>query len=74
MKPDHTEPSLLAEQLNQVFKRPSGRKLDEMRSVSFEVNIAPHANGSVLCSFGNTRVICAATVEDRVPGLSLIHI
>lgn len=68
MKPDHTEPSLLAEQLNQVFKRPSGRKLDEMRYVSFEVNIAPHANGSVLCSFGNTRVICAATVEDRVPG------
>ena len=68
MKPDQTEPSLLAEQLNQVFKRPSGRKLDEMRSVSFEVNIAPHANGSVLCSFGNTRVICAATVEDRVPG------
>jgi len=68
MKPDYTEPSLLAEQLSQVFKRPSGRKLDEMRPVSLEVNIAPHANGSVLCSFGDTRVICAATVEERVPG------
>ena len=30
--------------------------------------IAPHANGSVLCSFGNTRVICSAMIEDRVPG------
>ena len=39
-----------------------------MRDVSFKVGIAPHANGSVLCSFGNTQVICTAMVEDRIPG------
>jgi ribonuclease PH len=68
MKPDHSEQSDLAEQLNQVFVRPSGRAIDEMRPVTFQTNIAPHANGSVLCTFGNTQVICAATIEDRVPG------
>lgn len=68
MKPDHSEQSDLAEQLNQVFVRPSGRAVDEMRPVTFQTNIAPHANGSVLCTFGNTQVICAATIEDRVPG------
>ena len=39
-----------------------------MREVSFKAGIAPHANGSVLCSFGNTQVICAAMIEDRIPG------
>ena len=68
MKPDNSENSDLAEQLNQVFVRPSGRATDEMRPVTFQTNIAPHANGSVLCTFGNTQVICAATIEDRVPG------
>jgi ribonuclease PH len=68
MKPDNSEHSDLAEQLNQVFVRPSGRATDEMRPVTFQTNIAPHANGSVLCTFGNTQVICAATIEDRVPG------
>lgn len=68
MKPDNSEKSPLAEQLNQIFARPSGRSMNEMREVSFQTNIAPHANGSVLCSFGNTQVICAAMVEDRVPG------
>jgi ribonuclease PH len=68
MKPDNSEQSDLAEQLNQVFVRPSGRAIDEMRPVTFQTNIAPHANGSVLCTFGNTQVICAATIEDRVPG------
>ena len=68
MKPDNSEQSALAQQLNQVFVRPSGRAIDEMRQVTFQTNIAPHANGSVLCSFGNTQVICSAMVEDRVPG------
>lgn len=49
-------------------KRHDGRLADELRPVSFEVGIAPHATGSVLTSFGNTRVICAATLEKRVPG------
>ena len=58
----------LADQLNEAFTRPSGREFDQMREVSFKKNIAPHANGSVLCTFGNTQVICAAMIEDRVPG------
>ena len=68
MKPDLMEKSVLAEQLDQAFVRPSGRQPDQMRPISFQLGIAPHANGSVLCSFGNTQVICAAMIEDRVPG------
>ena len=47
--------------------RPSGRKLDEMRNVSIETNIAMHAEGSCIIKMGSTHVICTATVEDRVP-------
>ncbi|MCX6955002.1 MAG: ribonuclease PH [Verrucomicrobia bacterium] len=47
--------------------RADGRKPDQLRTISFEANIAPHATGSVLVSFGLTRVICAATIESNVP-------
>jgi len=47
--------------------RPSGRAPDEMRALSFETNYTIHAEGSVLVSFGNTRVICTASVEEKVP-------
>ena len=47
--------------------RPDGRQADQLRPISFSPNVAPHATGSVLVSFGNTRVICAATVEEDVP-------
>lgn len=47
--------------------RPSGRAADEMRAVSFEVDYTAHAAGSVLASFGNTRVLCTASAEDIVP-------
>jgi ribonuclease PH len=47
--------------------RPDGRAFDELRPISFLPNVAPHATGSVLVSFGNTRVICSATVEEDVP-------
>ncbi len=47
--------------------RSGNRSAAELRPVSFEVGVAPHALGSVLISCGNTRVICAATVEDFVP-------
>jgi len=47
--------------------RPDNRQVDELRPLTFETGIAPHATGSVLCSFGNTKVICAATIEDDVP-------
>ncbi|MGC6426127.1 MAG: ribonuclease PH [Akkermansiaceae bacterium] len=50
------------------MERPDGRSISALRPISFTPNVAPHANGSVLVSFGNTRVICAATIEDKVPG------
>jgi len=68
MKPEQQKTSSLADQLNEIFTRPSGRSIDEMRKVDFQTNIAPHANGSVLCSFGSTQVICAVMVENKVPG------
>lgn len=47
--------------------RSDGRQPDQLRPIRFEANIAPHATGSVLVSFGSTRVICAATIEPNVP-------
>ena len=47
--------------------RPSGRAPDEMRSLSFETNFTIHAEGSVLVSFGNTKVLVTASVEERLP-------
>lgn len=49
------------------MNRPDGRQPDQLRDISFIPNVAAHATGSVLVSFGNTRVICAATVEEDVP-------
>ena len=48
--------------------RPSGRTPDQMRAVSIERNIAMKAEGSCLVSFGNTRVLCTASVETSLPG------
>jgi len=48
-------------------QRSDGRTVDQIRSINFELNIAPHATGSVLISMGNTRVICGVTVEEVVP-------
>ena len=50
------------------FARPDGRAVDQPRPISFETGIAPHALGSVLVSFEQTRVICAASIDERVPG------
>lgn len=47
--------------------RPDGRSKDELRDIRIEPGIAPHATGSVLIKFGDTQVICCATIEDRVP-------
>jgi ribonuclease PH len=47
--------------------RADGRQPSQLRNVTFEANIAPYATGSVLVSFGLTRVICAATIEPKVP-------
>ena len=47
--------------------RPSARSPDQMRAVSFERNFTKHAEGSVLVSFGHTRVLCTASVDERPP-------
>jgi len=47
--------------------RPSGRSADELRSLSFATDFTKHAEGSVLAEFGDTRVLCTATVEAGVP-------
>lgn len=50
------------------FLRPSGRDPEALRELRFEVGYTKWAEGSVLCSFGDTKVLCNASVEDRVPG------
>jgi ribonuclease PH len=47
--------------------RPSGRAPDELRAISFTRRFAKHAEGSVLVEFGDTHVLCTASVEDTVP-------
>jgi ribonuclease PH len=47
--------------------RSDGRAVDQLRPLTFTPDIAPHATGSVLVATGNTRVICAAMIEDGVP-------
>src|SRR3954452_7734148 len=47
--------------------RPSGRTPDALRPVSLEPGVAKYAEGSCLARFGDTHVLCTATVEERVP-------
>ena len=49
------------------FSRPSGRAPEQMRAVSIARGFTRHAEGSVLVAFGDTRVLCTASVENRVP-------
>jgi ribonuclease PH len=48
--------------------RPSGRSPEEMRAVSIQRGFTRHAEGSVLVSFGDTRVLCTASIDNKVPG------
>lgn len=48
--------------------RPSGRNCEQIRALSFERQFTCHAEGSVLVSFGNTRVLCTASLSPGVPG------
>lgn len=50
-----------------ISPRPSGRRTAEMRAVGFTTNFTRHAEGSVLACFGETRVLCTASVESGVP-------
>ncbi len=47
--------------------RTDGRSPDQLRKIDYILDVAPHATASVLICFGNTRVICAATIQDEVP-------
>ncbi|HEY1434705.1 MAG TPA: ribonuclease PH [Thermoanaerobaculia bacterium] len=47
--------------------RPDGRKPGELRAVSIETGVARHAEGSALITLGHTKVLCAASIEERVP-------
>ena len=49
------------------MQRPSGRQVDQLRPVRITRHFTCHAEGSVLVAFGNTQVICTATVEEGVP-------
>ena len=51
-----------------MSNRPSGRAPDEMRTVRFTRRFTMHAEGSVLVEFGNTRVLCTASVDEKPPG------
>jgi ribonuclease PH len=50
-----------------MAQRPSGRRPDETRPVAFDTGYTRYAEGSVLASFGETRVICTASVDESVP-------
>ena len=50
------------------YRRADGRAFDQLRPVSFERGFTRHAEGSVLVSFGGTRVLCTASVLQKVPG------
>ena len=47
--------------------RPDGRAKDEMRPIKLTTGFTMYAEGSVLAEMGNTRVICTASVEEKVP-------
>jgi len=49
------------------MQRSDGRAPDQIRPITFELGIAPHASGSVLVAMGNTRVICGVMIEEIVP-------
>ena len=48
--------------------RPSGRAADQLRDVTLEINVSKHAEGSCMAKFGDTHVLCTASIEERVPG------
>ena len=50
-----------------MTNRPSGRAPDQLRAVTIQRQFTKHAEGSVLVSFGDTRVLCTASVEERAP-------
>ena len=54
--------------MSRAIERPSGRSPTELREITFQRNYTCHAEGSVLVSFGLTRVLCTASISPGVPG------
>jgi len=54
--------------MEEKLMRPSGRALDALRTIVLEPNFNKHAEGSCLVKYGDTHVLCTASVENRVPG------
>ena len=50
-----------------MFKRPSNRQYNQMREIKLESQISPYAEGSCLAKFGNTHVLCTASVDTKLP-------
>lgn len=48
--------------------RPSGRTADQLRNITIETDVSKHAEGSCLIKFGDTHVLCTASIEEKVPG------
>jgi ribonuclease PH len=55
-------------QMNHLVKRPSARLATDLREIKITRQFTKHAEGSVLIAFGDTKVICTASIEDKVPG------
>ena len=53
--------------MSDSYQRHDGRAHNQLRSIKFQNNIAPHASGSTLIEWGDTRVICGVTIEESVP-------
>ena len=53
--------------MNANKRRPSGRSFNQLRSVTLEINATKYAEGSCLVKFGDTHVLCTASVDERVP-------
>ena len=53
--------------MSDTFQRHDGRANDQLRTIKFQNNIAPHASGSTLIEWGDTRVICGVSIEESVP-------
>ena len=50
-----------------MFTRPSNRNFDELRDITLKANFSPYAEGSCIAKFGNTHVLCTASVESKLP-------
>ena len=53
--------------MSDSFQRHDNRAVNQLRNISFQNNIAPHATGSTLIEWGDTRVICGVNIEESVP-------